>query len=118
MSTRIDKFEELIEKQKAEIETLKAELKFYKDNYLSLAKEWQEYPFKILVGHNSEIHSKTADDYEMLLADIKEIAIKDFAERLKKDSHIRYDSDTNEVIGAIVYCGEIDNLVKEMTEEK
>lgn len=57
-------------------------------------------------------------NHAIRLADIKAEAIKDFAERLKKDSHIRYDSDTNEVIGAIVCCGEIDDFVKEMTEEK
>ena len=42
----------------------------------------KEYPFKCKVGNNSEIHSKTIQDYDRLLDDIATEAIKEFWETL------------------------------------
>lgn len=45
-------------------------------------KEATEYPFKCKVGNNSEIHSKSIQDYDKLIADISAEAIIEFATRL------------------------------------
>lgn len=53
--------------------------------------------------------------YNNLIADIQSDAIKEFAERLKEFAVVEYLSlDGKE----FVYVEDIDNLVKEMTEEK
>lgn len=59
---------DLINRQNAEIERLK--------------EETEEYPFKCKVGNNSEVHSKSIEDYDKLIGDISAEAIKEFAERL------------------------------------
>ncbi len=92
----------LINRQKAEIERLE--------------KQADEYPFKCKVGNNSEIHSKSIEDYDRLIFDISSEAIKEFAERLKANM-----SNTARVEfgGNVYFCvgyDLIDNLVKEMTE--
>lgn len=88
----------LIIRQQAEIEKLK--------------KKDEEYPFKCIVGNNSEIHSKTMKDYDRLISDISAEAIKEFAEKLK-DGY----SDIDERYEVILYdnlvCA-IDDLVDEM----
>lgn len=106
MSSRL---EDIIQRQKAEIETLQAELKFYKDNYLSLAREWQELPCKTKVGNNSEIHSKSAEDYDNLISDIKAEAVKEFAELILN---------TNQPTAKYISINKVKNLAKEMTEGK
>ena len=72
---------DLITRQKAECERL--------------GKELNEYPVKTLVGNNCVIHSKSIEDYDNLIADIGNEAIKEFcliykefAERLK--SRLRF----------------------------
>lgn len=47
-----------------------------KDN--EIIKGCNKYPCKTVVGNNSEIHSKTAKDYDNLIASIKAEAIKEF----------------------------------------
>ena len=54
----------LINRQKAEIEKLKA--------------EYYEYPVKTVVGNNSIVCSKTSEDYDNLIQDISNAVAKDF----------------------------------------
>ena len=117
---------DLINRQKAEIERLEKEKQDIKDKYdcqqtvyydlsniiREKCKELNKYPIKTVVNNNCEIHSKTSKDYDNLMADIKSEAIKEFAERLKK-LKIKPEFPWDD------YCvseGNIDNLVKEMTE--
>lgn len=39
----------------------------------------EEYPFKCKVGNNSEIHSKSIQDYDKLISDIANSAISEFS---------------------------------------
>ena len=71
-----------------------------------------KYPIKTVVNNNCEIHSKTSKDYNDLISDIESKAIKEFAEKLKERRGL------NQMCIAIVSKNEIDNLVKEMTEDK
>lgn len=96
---------DLVNHQKAEINTLESERNNYKEWYLSLANEVNQYPCKTVVGNNSE------KDYDNLIASIKAEAIKDFAERLKEKFGI-YDCIVT------VNNEDVYNLVKEMTEGK
>lgn len=41
------------------------------------------YDVVTVVGNNCEVHSKTADDYYNLIADIGNMVIENFAEELK-----------------------------------
>ena len=59
---------DLINRQQAEIERLQ--------------KAEEEYPFKVKVEHNSEVHSKSIEDYDNFLDGVSSEAIKAFAERL------------------------------------
>ena len=83
-------------RQQAEVESLKEQL--------------EEYPFKCKVGNNSEIHSKSIQDYDRLIDDIQAEAVKEFAERLKAVSHPYADTQ-------MVFELQIDNLVKEIVGE-
>lgn len=86
--------------------------------------EIEEYPFKCKVGNNSEIHSKSIQDYDKLIADISVSAIKEFAEKLKAV----VDGDINRIyamggIGGAIgplckFKDDIDNLLKEMESEQ
>lgn len=122
----------LIKKQAAEIDTLKAERNNYKEWYFSLVNEVDKLPCKTVVGNNSEIHSKSAKDYDNLIANIKSEAIQDFAERLKEsflDLDVQINTGKRKTIPVDEYIKqsewllhevaiqEIDNLVKEMMEE-
>ena len=93
---------DLINRQKAEIERLE--------------KEHNEYPVKTIVGNNCEVHSKTSKDYDNLIADIGNEAIKEFAERLKESI---YTHENRVDIDGIILLTRIDNsidaLVKQMT---
>lgn len=75
-------------------------------------KELEEYPTKTLVGNNCEICSKTSEDYDNLIADIKSEAIEDFTERLKKN--FCFTADGHKMVDTKY----IDNLVKEITKER
>ncbi len=68
---------DLINRQQAEIERLQKEL--------SAKMPSEEYPFKVKVGNNSEIHSKSIEDYDRLLFDISAETIKEFAKELKSE---------------------------------
>ena len=85
---------DLINRQKAEIERLE--------------KDRDEYPFKCKVGNNSEIHSKSIQDYDRVIKDIGNEAIKEFVERLKEEAHdiVLY--------GEIVTVSKIDRIAQEM----
>lgn len=128
-----EKVLDFVNRQKAEIDTLKAERNNYKEWYLSLANEVDKLPCKTVVGNNSEIHSKSAKDYDNLIANIKSEAIQEFAERLKQsfldldvqintgkrktipvDEHIKQ----SEWLLHEVAIQEINNLVKETTEAR
>jgi hypothetical protein len=61
----------------AEIERLQKEL--------SAKMPSEEYPFKVKVGNNSEIHSKSIEDYDRLLIDISAETIKDFANEFEHE---------------------------------
>lgn len=45
-------------------------------------KAKEEYPFKCKVGNNSEIHSKSIEDYDRLIEDIQAEAYKAFVHKL------------------------------------
>lgn len=60
---------QVINRQKAENERLRAEL--------------DKYPVKTLFDNNSVICSKTSEDYDKLIMDISNNAIKEFARELK-----------------------------------
>lgn len=118
----------LINRQKTEIETLKAERNNYKEWYLSLANEVNKLPCKTVVGNNSEIHSKSAEDYDNLITNIKSEAIQDFVDLLVdkivntqsvfSDQEITHDFLSGNAHRQHEILDYIDNLVKEMTEEK
>lgn len=78
-----------------------------KDN--EILKGCNKYPCKTVVGNNSEIHSKTAKDYDNLIASIKAEAIKEFAELILN---------TNQPTAKYISINKVKKLVKEMTEEK
>ena len=85
---------DLINRQQAEIEKLKA--------------EEDKYPFKCVMPFNSMICSKSIEDYDRLINDIGIDAIKGFVDRLKETAMQKFD--WNEY----VEVADIDNLVKEM----
>ena len=58
----------LIQRQQAEIKKLK--------------KKIDEFPVKVIVGHNSEVHSKTMADYDSLIGDIAAEGIKEVKDRI------------------------------------
>ena len=96
---------DLINRQQAEIERLKAENNG-KDFYLDVEKS------------SKEMFVRVANQY---LEISKTEAIKEFAERLKEKAHTQPIFDTycgNKYMGDVskVYVADIDNLVKEMTE--
>lgn len=68
--------------------------------------ETVEYPFKCKVGNNSEIHSKSIQDYDKLIADISAEAIIEFATRLILEAGY---------FGRAVAVKTINDLVHEMT---
>lgn len=84
---------DLINRQQAEIEKLKA--------------EEDKYPFKCVMPFNSMICSKSIEDYDRLINDIGVDAIKGFADRLKETAMQKFD--WNEY----VEVEDIDNLIKE-----
>lgn len=67
----------VVNRKQAEIERLQKEL--------SAKMPSEEYPFKVKVGNNSEIHSKSIEDYDRLLIDISAETIKEFAKELKSE---------------------------------
>lgn len=118
----------LINGQQAEIERLETELKAmrgvansYKAEIERLEAKFNEYPVKTLLGENNMMLSKSSEDYDKWFWDIqKDIschAIKEFAERLKKECHNYYPSiDSYCVSRKTVEVKDIDNLAKEITE--
>ena len=86
---------QVINRQKAENERLRAEL--------------DKYPVKTLFDNNSVICSKTSEDYDKLIMDISNNAIKEFARELK----CGVPQETG-----VIRCKDIDDLVKQMTEVK
>ena len=84
---------DLINRQQAEIDRLKA--------------EEEKYPFKCVMPFNSMICSKSIEDYDRLINDIGIDAIKGFADRLKETAMQKFD--WNEY----VEVEDIDNLIKE-----
>lgn len=84
---------DLINRQKAENERLRAEL--------------DKYPVKTLFDNNSVICSKTSEDYDKLIMDISNNAIKEFARELK----CGVPQETG-----VIRCKDVDDLVKKITE--
>ena len=95
---------DLINRQKAENERLRAEL--------------DKYPVKTLFANNSVICSKTSEDYDKLIMDISNNAIKEFAERLKSISIGLEIGDDKKIKVMAVSTIAIDKIAKEMTEVK
>ena len=91
---------DLINRQKAEIERLKN------------AVPSNKYACRVAVK-NGVIYTHTLEDYEWLIGDIGEEAIKEFAERLKSELTPYPECEFKETITS----KQIDNLVKEMTED-
>lgn len=85
---------DLINRQQAEIEKLKA--------------EEEKYPFKCVMPFNSMVCSKSIEDYDRFVGDIGADAIKEFAERLREKAYL-----TDRKVYAVLR-DDIDNLVKEM----
>ncbi len=84
---------QVINRQKAENERLRAEL--------------DKYPVKTLFDNNSVICSKTSEDYDKLIMDISNNAIKEFARELK----CGVPQETG-----VIRCKDVDDLVKKITE--
>ena len=97
---------DLINRQQAEIERLKA--------------EDEKYPFKCVMPFNSMVYSKSIEDYDRLIDDIGSDAIKEFAERVKAldrlDVDVSYGYGREHYTEAIA-VNLIDNLVKEIIGE-
>lgn len=62
---------ELIDRQQEVIKVLKKK-----------ADAYDEYPIKVLVGHNSKVHSKTLEDYADFIGDVAKEGIKEFANKI------------------------------------
>ena len=61
----------LIQRQRTEIEVLKKK-----------ADAYDSYPMKVLVGHNSEVYSKTWEDYIDFISDVAAEGVKEFADKI------------------------------------
>lgn len=96
----------LINRQQAEIERLQKEL--------SAKRPSEEYPFKVKVGNNSEIHSKSIEDYDRLLIDISAEAIKEFIKKHREIMLAFCDDDDQISLKVCEYDANTENLVKEM----
>lgn len=109
---------DLINRQKAEIERLQ-KFKSYFDSLYGLDLE--------ILGFTEDGNEKSYDEfYDSAISDMgnaehhiayitqiaKSEAIKEFAERLKKEAF------SHKNFGELVYVDDIDNLVKEMTESE
>lgn len=64
---------DLIQRQQEEIEVLKKKADVY-----------DSYPMKVLVGHNSEVFSKTWEDYIDFISDVAAEGVKEFADKVVK----------------------------------
>lgn len=67
--------------------------------------EKEEYPFKVKVGHNSEVHSKSIRDYDSFLDGVSLEAVKNFWDELRK---------RNTMDERIVCVASGDEIIKEM----
>lgn len=114
---------DLIKRQKAEIEELRKENFELKDGYFQ--KRYEEAEHEELLGLR-KAWRKSSMDYIDLNAEwegkykiAKSEAIKEFAERLKKNVRrfTEYDEGGWGCTVYVVKIEDIDNLVKEMTEE-
>lgn len=88
---------DLIDRQKAEIERLEKEIE-------SLNKQ---YPCVVKMSDYCLVYTRSLDDYDKLIDEIKSEAIKEFAERLKPTGKQKY-----------ISYARVERLVKEMTEGK
>ena len=102
------KYRNIYQAVKEEVTRLHDKVRCQRAEIESLKQIIDEYPVKTLFGENNLICSKTSADYEKLIMDISNNAIKKFAQRLKK---INSTMDKR-----IISVKSIDNLVKEMTE--
>lgn len=84
-------------RQREEIEKLTAQL--------------NEYPYKVVTGFNSEIHSKSEKDYLDLIKDIGDEASKEFARKILK----LFPKDKSFTVISIT---SIDLILKEMVGEE
>ena len=82
---------DLINRQKAEIEELKADkiiAERHEKDARALLKQFvykksiSEYPVKVMIGDNAEIHAKSTADYEKLIADISNISGKELTQAI------------------------------------
>ena len=107
---------DIINRQKAEIEELKTEIERMEDENYTL-KNKIEIRDNLIEQLGSDINIKYNTIYTMRekLKNSKSEAIKEFAERVKRYSFVdNLSLDGKET----VYVDDVDNLVKEMTEEK
>lgn len=99
-ATMREKTLQITEKQQAEIERLKDEI-----------RKFERYPVIVGVGNNCLVLTKSLDDYEAFIGNVSAEAYKEFAERLKKRLERKYS-----MYGREYVLRHIRELVKEMTE--
>lgn len=121
---------DLIHRQAAEKKELEIELTVMRGAANSYRKECAElqreiescnskYPFKCKVGNNSEIHSKSIEDYDKLIADISSEARKDFAERLEnRYSYSLFEKGGHPSSDRAILVSDMRNLLAEMEERE
>ncbi|MBQ7835505.1 MAG: hypothetical protein IJ385_06945 [Ruminiclostridium sp.] len=99
---------DLINRQKAEIEKLR----------IQNAKLKKYFTVKIDDEKLEELFEQAADNIEINIKKVKSEAIREFAERLKKSILSQLGISTLEKTEAYHFClDELDNIVKEMTED-
>lgn len=72
---------DLIQRQQEEVERLKKKVAYY-----------DSYPNKVLVGHNSEVLSKTWEDYIEFISDVAAEGVKEFADKVVKQLEAEIES--------------------------
>lgn len=110
---RAMKQNDLIKRQKAEIERLEIELQAMRgaaNSYKAEVERLQNvYPCKVKVGNRCEVWANSLDDYDKFIGDVSAEGIKEFWEELKA---------RNTMDRRIISVASGDNLVKAMTEQK
>lgn len=106
---------ECIEALNARIDMLEEKLDFYKDGYLRLSKELDKYPCKTVVGNNSVVYSKSADDYDRLISCIKAEAVNDYSELITDNGIVILPCKVNDILYVIPTEK---NKLSEITEMK
>lgn len=104
-----DRFRELLDENNrlnAEIERLEKEIE----------NSNKQYPCTVKMSDYCLVYTRSLDDYDKLIDEIKSEAIKEFAEKLKENVFYANYCGIGEFAGKVVSVEDIDNLVEEMTE--